>query len=266
MNKRFIVAGSLRSAWVEGGLRPARAGSVAASSSRLRSTCPACRSRAPRWVEGGLRQARAGSVAASSSRLRSTCPACRSRAPRWVEGGLRQARAGSAAPDFSRRGPRARLGGYGHGGSARSTHDLLVSSANRACGLAVRVQEGLARLVAEGCRDPGRHRPGQLEGVGGASAQQSERGRYTPKESIPIHKSSGGGLFERAAARQTVERRGGREPPDVGFLMPVDELERLRQELDVDEAPASVFHVQATARLAAELTLHPGSYLGDLLQ
>src|SRR6266478_751650 len=86
-----IGAGPARPAWIEGGLRKARPGSVVTGSVR------------PAWIEGGLRKARPGSVVTGSVR------------PAWIEGGLRKVRPGSVASS---------LGGRGHD---RGALDLVVA-------------------------------------------------------------------------------------------------------------------------------------------
>src|SRR6266478_7439419 len=86
-----IVTAPMRPAWIEGGLRKARPGSVVTGPMR------------PAWIEGGLRKARPGSVVAGSMR------------PAWIEGGLRKARPGSVASS---------LGGRGHD---RGALDLVVA-------------------------------------------------------------------------------------------------------------------------------------------
>src|SRR5207244_2177285 len=204
-------------------------------------------------IEGGLRTVRAGFIVAMSPR------------PAWTEGGLRQALAGSAAAYSSRCGPRARLAVHGpRGGPA--LHTLLVRVSHGVRVLAVRIEERLARLVAQGGGDARGHGPGQLERVRRPRAEKAERGRDAPEEPVALDEPGCGRVIEGAGAREALERRRRREPPHVGLVMPVDELERLGEELDVDEPAAAVLHVQAPARLAAELALHPRAHLRDLLQ
>jgi len=53
-----------------------------------------------------------------------------------------------------------------------------------------------------------------------------------------------------------------RAPPSWRIAAP----RRGREELDVDEAAAAVLDVQAPARLATELALHPRPHLDDLFE
>ena len=73
-----------------------------------------------------------------------------------------------------------------------------------------------------------------------------------------------------AAARRRA--RGRPAPPAVdarrtsGCVGAVDELQRLGQELDVDQAAAAELHVPAARRLLAQLDLHARAHLADLLE
>src|SRR5207253_10079189 len=71
---------------------------------------------------------------------------------------------------------------------------------------------------------------------------------------------------EEARAREGPERvrRPRAADPRVGPA--VDELERLAEELDVDDPAAAVLDVQAPRSLPAELDLHPLAELHDLLE
>src|SRR4029453_8721191 len=74
------------------------------------------------------------------------------------------------------------------------------------------------------------------------------------------------GGIDGARARQAGERGRRGAPARLGVVVAVHELERLDEELDVDEPATPVLHVDATARLLAELPLHPRPNLGDLLE
>src|SRR5213083_3748451 len=69
---------------------------------------------------------------------------------------------------------------------------------------------------------------------------------------------------ERARAREPAEclHRGRGARLDV--VPAVDELKRLRQELDVDEPAPPVLDVPASARFLAQLNLHARAHLCDL--
>ena len=71
---------------------------------------------------------------------------------------------------------------------------------------------------------------------------------------------------QRADAREAGQRRRCGGPSDVGMLGAVDELQRLRQELDVDQTAAAELHVPAAGRLLAQLDLHARAHLADLLE
>src|SRR5438034_834219 len=222
----FIVAGSLRPALTEGGLTQMRAGSGP------QSTRPARSGSGPQ----STRPARSGSGP------QSTRPARSGFGPQST----RPVRPGS--------GPQSTL------------QSSLVGFSYRTRLLAVRVEEGLARLVAEGARHAGGHRAGQLEGIRGARAEEPQRRGHAPEETITLHEVGRQGRIDRAGGREGGERGRGRALACLGVVVAVHELERLDEELDVDEPAAPVLHVDAAARLLAELALHPRAHLDDLLE
>src|SRR6266704_2387166 len=123
--------------------------------------------------------------------------------PALSEGGLTQVRAGfgpqSTRPARSGSGPqstRPARSGFGPqstrpvrpgSGSQSTLQSSLVGFSYRTRLLAVRVEEGLARLVAEGARHAGGHRAGQLESIRGARAEEPQRRGHAPEETITLH-------------------------------------------------------------------------------
>src|SRR5882724_8207697 len=151
-------------------------------------------------------------------------------------------------------------------GSQSTLQSPLVGFSYRTRLLAVRVEEGLARLVAEGARHAGGHRAGQLESIRGARAEEPQRPGHAPEETISLHEAGRQGRIDRADAREAGQRGRRRALARLGVVVPVHELERLGEEFDVDEPAAPVLHVDAAARLLTELSLHPRVHLGDLLE
>src|SRR5437773_4600883 len=225
----FIVAGSLRPALSEGGLTQMRAGSGP------QSTRPVRAGSGPQ----STRPARAGFGP------QSTRPA---RSPSGPQ---------STRPVRSGFGPQSTRPVRPGSGPQSTLQSSLVGFSYRTRLLAVRVEEGLARLVAEGARHAGGHRAGQLEGIRGARAEEPQRRGHAPEETITLHEVGRQGRIDRAGAREAGERGRGRALACLGVVVAVHELERLDEELDVDEPAAPVLHVDAAARLLAELAPHP---------
>src|SRR6267142_898067 len=137
--------------------------------------------------------------------------------PAWTEGGLRQVRAGSGPQ--STRSARARSAPQSTrrvraGATLQSTlYSSLVGFSYRTRLLAVRVEEGLARFVAEGTRHAGGHRAGQLESIRGARAEEPQRPGHAPEETISLHEAGRQGRIDRADAREAGQRGRGRASP-----------------------------------------------------
>src|SRR5213593_3981324 len=110
--------------------------------------------------------------------------------------------------------------------------------------------------MVEGGGDAGRHRASQLEGIRRAGAEQTERGGHAAQEPVALGKLGRDGRIEGAGAGEAGQRRRRGELPRLNVIVAVDQLERLSEELDVDEAATAVLHMQAPARLATELALH----------
>src|SRR5262249_51489485 len=93
--------------------------------------------------------------------------------------------------------------------------------------------------------------------------EQTQRRGDATQEAIVSGQLIGRRRTERAGTGQAGQRveRAGRA--NAGPSRAVPELERLGQELDVDETARAVLHVTPTGRLLAQLDLHALAHLRD---
>src|SRR5262245_33263547 len=108
--------------------------------------------------------------------------------PACAEGGLTRMRPGSARWCSLLCVPRARLGvPRARLAARRSRRDTALPGFAHGCRRgAVGVEERLARLVIEGGRDTGGHRPRELECIRWARAEQAQRGGDAPEQPVAL--------------------------------------------------------------------------------
>src|SRR3989441_7358494 len=100
-----IVAGPVRPAWTEGGLRPMRPGSDSPGLPEKRPGVIVAGPVRPAWTEGGLRPMRPGSDSPGLPEKRPGTVVAGPVRPAWTEGGLRPMRPGSDSPGLPEKRP-----------------------------------------------------------------------------------------------------------------------------------------------------------------
>src|SRR5206468_584442 len=150
--------------------------------------------------------------------------------------------------------------------SARSCrHHAIVERAHPGGAAPVVLEELLARWILEALGKPRGDGSGQIQGVGGPGAEETQV-RGDPAEEAVV-RGQGVRLVagKQSGATDRSERAHGMRAPDRRMPLAMRHLYRLGDELHVDQSSSSEFDVQPSGRLLAQLLLHAPAELPHLL-